>query len=138
MSYLNEDGKNTFKCVRCKKIKYWYEFPLLKRQPAKPARWWQDTEHKIKSQRTCLKCEQIPIRIKIKQLMSEASARNMNSLREKLFDTMDGLQSKSVTVAEAKAICEVAQVIINTAKVEIDFIKAIGAKKGGDFIQILD
>jgi len=66
-----------------------------------------------------------------------AEKNKMSGLRDHLFGTIDGLKNKSITPQEAKSICEVAQVIINSAKVEIEFIKLVGAKKS-DFLQIED
>lgn len=56
---------------------------------------------------------------------------DINALRQHLFDTLEALKSKDhpMDVERAKAVSEVAQVIINTAKVEVDMIKATGAKE---------
>lgn len=51
-------------------------------------------------------------------------SRNINDLREALFDSLDMLKDGKMTVEQAKAISEMSQVIINTAKVEVDYIKA--------------
>ena len=37
-------------------------------------------------------------------------------------------------IERAKAVCEVAQVIINSAKAENEFLKITGAKEGSGFI----
>lgn len=50
--------------------------------------------------------------------------RNISDLREAMFDTLAGLKAGTVTVEQAKAISEVGQVIINSAKVEVDYIRA--------------
>lgn len=62
--------------------------------------------------------------------MTEAS-RDINTLREHLFDAIDGLNSGTVTLEKAKAISEVSQTIINTAKVEVELAKATGQKPSG-------
>lgn len=51
-------------------------------------------------------------------------SRNINDLREGLFDALQLLKEGSLTVDQAKAYSEMSQVIINSAKVEVDYIKA--------------
>ena len=51
---------------------------------------------------------------------------NLTTLREALFATLKGVQDGSICVEKAKAIGEISQVIINTAKVEVDFARANG------------
>ena len=51
-------------------------------------------------------------------------SRNINDLREGLFDALDMLKKGEISIEQAKAISEMSQVIINTAKVEVDYIKA--------------
>lgn len=57
-------------------------------------------------------------------------------LRNHLFATIEGLldEENPMDVTKAKAVADVAQVIINSAKVEVDFIKATGADVGTGFI----
>lgn len=56
---------------------------------------------------------------------------SINDLRTHLFDALRGLKNGSVDVEKAKAMSEVAQVIINSAKVEVDYIKSSGSKGSG-------
>jgi hypothetical protein len=49
-----------------------------------------------------------------------------DSMREMLFDTLRGLHDGSVTPETAKAVNETSQSIINTLKVELDYIKITG------------
>lgn len=60
-------------------------------------------------------------------------------LRNHLFATLEALRDENepMDLARAKAISEVAQVIINSAKVEVDFINAAGGK-GSGFLPITD
>lgn len=51
-------------------------------------------------------------------------SRNINHLREGLFDALDMLKNGDLSIEQAKAISEMSQVIINSAKVEVDYIKA--------------
>ena len=55
----------------------------------------------------------------------------MSDLRNHLFETLEGLKDKEqpLELERAKAVCEVAQTIINSAKVEVDAAKAIGASE---------
>ena len=53
----------------------------------------------------------------------------LDDLREQLFETLKDLRAKDkpMDVDRAKAISEVAQTFINSAKAEVDFVKATGA-----------
>lgn len=58
-------------------------------------------------------------------------------LRHSLFNALDELSDKSAddkAIARARAVSEIAQTIINSAKVEVDFIRATGARNGTGFI----
>jgi hypothetical protein len=61
----------------------------------------------------------------------------MTDLRDHLFETLEALKDpdKPMDLARAKTISEVAQTIINTAKVEVEFLKAIDATQGGTFFE---
>lgn len=67
-----------------------------------------------------------------------AAENNMQTLRDKLFDCIDDLKNKRITVGEAKEICGIAQTIINSVKVEVDYMKVIGGKKAGTFMALND
>ncbi|HEM7881364.1 hypothetical protein [Burkholderia contaminans] len=58
---------------------------------------------------------------------------NIEALREHLFNTLQGLtdNEKPMEIERAKAIAEVAQVIINSAKVEVEHLKVAGGKGTG-------
>jgi hypothetical protein len=56
---------------------------------------------------------------------------NIADLRTHLFDALKGLKDKSMDIETAKAVSDIAQVIVNTAKVEVDYVKASGAKGSG-------
>lgn len=58
-------------------------------------------------------------------------------LRDNLFKVLDDLSDKNAsaeTIARAKAVSDIAQTIINTAKVEVDYIRAAGGKGGTGFL----
>lgn len=54
-------------------------------------------------------------------------------LRRALFQTLDGLTNKAspMDIDRARAVAEVAQTIINSAKVEVDHLRVIGGKGSG-------
>lgn len=56
---------------------------------------------------------------------------NINDLRTHLFDALRGLKNKSMDIATAKAVSDISQVIVNTAKVEVEYMRASGAKTSG-------
>lgn len=59
---------------------------------------------------------------------------DIDALRTHLFDALQGLKDGTVPIEKAKAISDVAQTIINTAKVEVDYAKATG-HKGSTFLE---
>ena len=50
--------------------------------------------------------------------------RDINYLRESLLSVMDMLVEDKISVDRAKAICDIGQVLVNSAKVEVDMMKA--------------
>jgi hypothetical protein len=61
---------------------------------------------------------------------------NIEDLRKHLFATLEDLRSKDkpLELDRAKAISEIAQTIINSAKVEVDHLRVTGATAATDFI----
>lgn len=55
---------------------------------------------------------------------------DIQALRSNLFATLEALQNKEnpMPIERAKAISEVAQVIINSAKLEVEYAKVTGKK----------
>lgn len=51
-------------------------------------------------------------------------SKNISDLRDGLFDAIALLKEGKLSVEQAKAISEMGQVIINSAKVEVDYIRA--------------
>lgn len=51
-------------------------------------------------------------------------SKNINDLREAMFDTLAKLKSGDITVEQAKAASQIGGVIIESAKVEVEYIKA--------------
>lgn len=58
-------------------------------------------------------------------------SKNISDLRDAMFNTLQLLNEGKITVEQAKAASEVGQVIINSAKVEVDYIRA---NNGGDSV----
>lgn len=60
----------------------------------------------------------------------------MEDLRNHLFATIESLSDdeKLMDLDRAKTISDVAQTLINTAKVEVDLIKATGQQRDSGFI----
>ncbi|MFH0757348.1 MAG: hypothetical protein V2B15_08685 [Bacteroidota bacterium] len=61
----------------------------------------------------------------------------IEDLRDHLFETIELLKAGKLQTGDAKAITNAAQTIINSAKVEVDFIKAMGGiGEGSGFIPL--
>lgn len=67
-------------------------------------------------------------------------SQTINDLRTHLFATLEGLRDKEnpMDIERAKAVTEVAQTIINSAKVEVEAIKASGGSTGSRFLALND
>lgn len=72
--------------------------------------------------------------------MSVTNHGDIVALREHLFDSIKrlALNGTPEEIERAKAIADTAQVIVNTAKVEIDFVKATGNPGGSKFIPLAE
>ena len=67
--------------------------------------------------------------------MTTTQKNDINKLRDVLFESIERIKSGSTKdIQHERAIADAAQVIINTAKVEIDYIKATGAKTATNFL----
>ncbi len=57
----------------------------------------------------------------------------MSDLRDHLFETLEALKDgeNPMDIERARAISGVAQTIINSAKVEVDLVKAVGGSRPG-------
>lgn len=60
----------------------------------------------------------------------------LKELRDHLFDTIQRLKddTKPMDIDRALAVAEVAQTIVNSARVEVDFYKVTGQKGQSDFL----
>lgn len=55
-------------------------------------------------------------------------SKSIEDLREALFSTLQGVKDGSIDVDKARAINELGKTICDTAKVEVDYIKAAGGE----------
>ena len=64
----------------------------------------------------------------------------IDDLRNHLFETLEALkdEDKPMEISRAKAIADVAKVIVESAKVEVDFLRVSGATKSTDFLPDAD
>ncbi|MDE3022956.1 MAG: hypothetical protein KGI54_14050 [Pseudomonadota bacterium] len=64
-------------------------------------------------------------------------ANDIDTLRDNLFETLAALRDKEnpMDIDRAKAISDVAQTIINSAKVEVDYMRITGGISASGFIQ---
>lgn len=62
--------------------------------------------------------------------------KKLEDLRNHLFETLDSLRNeeKPMDLDRARTIAEVAQAIINSAKVEVDFLRVTGQKSQSEFL----
>jgi len=61
----------------------------------------------------------------------------IEELRNHLFDTIELIKKGEIEPADAKAITNASQAILNSAKIEVDFIKALGGVgEGTGFIPL--
>jgi hypothetical protein len=59
-------------------------------------------------------------------------ARNkIEDLRDHLFETIEMIKEGDMELDKAKAIAELAQVIVNSAKIEVDFMKIVHGNGSG-------
>lgn len=66
----------------------------------------------------------------------ETKKNDINTVRQALFETLEALRDKEnpMDIERAKAVCETAQAITNTAKLEVDFVRATGLRLNTGFI----
>jgi hypothetical protein len=60
----------------------------------------------------------------------------ITDLRNHLFETLEGLKdpNKPMDLDRARAVAEVARTVIESAKVEVQFLEVTGALKSTDFL----
>lgn len=70
-----------------------------------------------------------------KQKQMEESKNNFKELRSILFETLRDVKDDKIDVKKAKSISELSQTLINSAKVEVDYIKSTGNQSKSNMIQ---
>lgn len=65
-------------------------------------------------------------------------SQTLTDLRRNLFETLQGIKDGTIELDKARAINEVSKTIIDTAKVEVDYIKAIDGDGHSTFIPTAD
>jgi hypothetical protein len=62
----------------------------------------------------------------------------IEDLRNHLFETLEALRDKTnpMDLARAREVANVGRVIVDSAKVEVEFLKVTGATKSTDFLPI--
>jgi hypothetical protein len=60
--------------------------------------------------------------------------KTIEDLRNVLFDTIDAVKNGKMDIDRAKTISDLAQVMVNTAKAEVDYAKVTG-QKGSGFLE---
>lgn len=65
-------------------------------------------------------------------------SKKIEDLREDLFATIKALRDKEnpMDLARAQTIANVAKVIVDSAKVEVDFLKVTGERESTDFFPL--
>lgn len=51
---------------------------------------------------------------------------DITKLREHLFAALQGVKDKSIDLDQARAINELGKTLVDTAKVEVDYLRAVG------------
>lgn len=62
----------------------------------------------------------------------------LTDLRKNLFDALQGIKDGTIELDKARAINEVSKTIIDTAKVEVDYIRTLGGEGHSTFIPTAD
>jgi hypothetical protein len=59
----------------------------------------------------------------------------IEDLRRRLFETIDGVRNGTVSLDQARQISDLSQVIVNSAKVEVDYVRATDAAARSKFLE---
>lgn len=63
------------------------------------------------------------------------SKKTIEDLRGVLFETIEAVKAGTMEIDRAKTISDLAQVMVNTAKAEVDYAKATGST-GSSFLEL--
>lgn len=62
--------------------------------------------------------------------------RNIQDLRELLFDTIQGVKNGTVTIEKGRVISDLSRVMTETAKAEVAFVQATKGKSSAFFTHV--
>lgn len=62
----------------------------------------------------------------------------IQDLRNELFDTLKKVKTGEVDITQARSVCDIASVIIESARAETEFVRMADAISGSDFIPIAE
>lgn len=62
----------------------------------------------------------------------------IQDLRNELFDTLQKVKSGEIDINQARSVCDIAAVIVDSARAETEFVKITDAVSGSEFIPVLD
>jgi len=63
--------------------------------------------------------------------MPNTKNNDISALRDALFDALRAVQAGTMTPEQAKGVNDIAQTLINSAKVEVEFLKVTGGDGTG-------
>lgn len=66
---------------------------------------------------------------------AQPTSNNAAALREELFLAIRGVRAGTITPQQGKAISDLAQVMVNCAKVEVDYLDATGSASKSHFLE---
>lgn len=58
-------------------------------------------------------------------------SKTIEDLRAVLFDAIDGVKNGTISIEKARMISDLSQVMVNSAKAEVEYAKVTGKKSGG-------
>lgn len=64
-------------------------------------------------------------------------SKSITDLRETLFATLEGVKNGSIDLDKARSVNEIAKTIVDTAKVEVDYLRVAGGDKS-KFLEAAD
>lgn len=56
-------------------------------------------------------------------------SQDITALRQHLFNTLQGVKDGKIDIETAKAINEIGKTLVDTARVEVDFLRATGGEE---------
>ncbi len=129
LNWMSTDS--TCICATCKKEKVFYNFRKVGPAYSKNCIKCED-----RSKQAVFYLEGIRIENKLNRLINMAQKHNMSDLREHLFSVLEMRKDGRIDHSQARDVCDIAQTIINSAKVEVDYLKILGRGAKSQFIEL--